>query len=71
MDVSAENLQTIVLQQVSKYDIIDSAVLANALEIDHQLVVGAVKSIQCFEDVIQVEQKTTKKWDLTAEGVKV
>lgn len=71
MDVSAENIQKIVLEQISKYDIIDSSVLANALEIDHQLVVGAVKSIQCFEDVIQVEQKTSKKWDLTAEGIKV
>jgi len=57
MDLSSENVQKIVLEQISKYDIIDSSVLANALEVDHQLIVGAVKSIQCFEDVIQVEQK--------------
>jgi len=71
MDLSSENLQKIVLEQVNKHDIIDSSVLANALEVDHQLIVGAVKSIQCFEDVIKVEQKVTKKWELTAEGVNV
>ncbi|XP_072925065.1 phenylalanine--tRNA ligase alpha subunit [Hemitrygon akajei] len=46
----------------------DSAELARDLGVDHQLVVGAVKSLQTLDDVIEAEQRSHKHWELTEEG---
>ena len=39
------------LRQLDQADAIDSVDLAKTLNVDHQKVVGAIKSIQCIGDV--------------------
>ncbi|XP_078285637.1 phenylalanine--tRNA ligase alpha subunit isoform X1 [Rhinoraja longicauda] len=46
----------------------DSAHLAHSLDLDHQVVVGAVKSLQTLGDIIEAEQRSHKHWELTEEG---
>ncbi|XP_012889708.1 PREDICTED: phenylalanine--tRNA ligase alpha subunit isoform X1 [Dipodomys ordii] len=47
---------------------LDSAELAAQLGVEHQAVVGAVKSLQALGEVIEAELRSTKRWELTAEG---
>uniref|UniRef100_A0A9J8BR01 Phenylalanine--tRNA ligase alpha subunit n=1 Tax=Cyprinus carpio carpio TaxID=630221 RepID=A0A9J8BR01_CYPCA len=47
---------------------IDSQDVAADLGVDHQLIVGAVKSLQALGEVISAEQKSSKRWELTGEG---
>ncbi|XP_059496040.1 phenylalanine--tRNA ligase alpha subunit isoform X2 [Stegostoma tigrinum] len=49
----------------------DSGELAARLGLDHQLVVGAVKSLQTLGDVIEAELRSTKRWELTDEGKEI
>ncbi|KYO25713.1 phenylalanine--tRNA ligase alpha subunit isoform X2 [Alligator mississippiensis] len=44
---------------------------AAALGLDHQLLVGAVKSLQALGEVIEAEQRSSKHWELTAEGTEI
>ena len=67
----SEKLSSTVLQQIDKYSTVDTHVLAAALEVDHQSIVGLIKSLQCFEDLIKVEPRTIKKWEVTKEGLQV
>ncbi|XP_042145507.1 phenylalanine--tRNA ligase alpha subunit, partial [Ixodes scapularis] len=60
-----------VLLHVAEHGATDSLDLAYRLDVDHQKVVGAIKSIQSFGDVIQAEQRSTRLWELTAEGQEV
>ncbi len=48
--------------------LVDSLLLSKELGEDHQRVVGAIKSLQALGGLIDVEQKTTAKWELTPEG---
>ncbi|GAB1293399.1 Phenylalanine--tRNA ligase alpha subunit [Apodemus speciosus] len=47
---------------------LDSAELATQLGVEHQAVVGAVKSLQALGEVIEAELRSTKCWELTAEA---
>ncbi|XP_026997552.2 phenylalanine--tRNA ligase alpha subunit [Tachysurus fulvidraco] len=47
---------------------VDSQDVAGSLSVDHQVVVGAVKSIQSLGEVIDAEQRSSKHWELTGEG---
>ncbi|KAL2100949.1 hypothetical protein ACEWY4_002710 [Coilia grayii] len=47
---------------------VDSQDVACALSVDHQVVVGAVKSLQALGDLISAEQRSSKHWELTGEG---
>ncbi|XP_062387863.1 phenylalanine--tRNA ligase alpha subunit isoform X2 [Sardina pilchardus] len=47
---------------------VDSQDVATALSVDHQVVVGAVKSLQSLGDIISAEQRSSKHWELTGEG---
>ncbi|XP_074641944.1 phenylalanine--tRNA ligase alpha subunit-like [Tubulanus polymorphus] len=49
-------------------DGVDSEVVATSFGIEHQKIVGAIKSIECFGDVINTKQQTSKRWDLSKEG---
>ncbi|XP_052229618.1 phenylalanine--tRNA ligase alpha subunit-like isoform X4 [Dreissena polymorpha] len=60
-----------VLQYLEKADSVDSVDLANHLNVDHQKVVGAIKSIQSLGEVINAEQKVNKSLELTDEGKEV
>ncbi|KAL7988343.1 hypothetical protein Chor_007262 [Crotalus horridus] len=44
---------------------------ATALGLEHQVLVGAVKSLQALGEVIEAEQRTSKKWELTPEGQEI
>uniref|UniRef100_A0A8C1QZI8 phenylalanine--tRNA ligase n=1 Tax=Cyprinus carpio TaxID=7962 RepID=A0A8C1QZI8_CYPCA len=58
-----------VLRLVEKVDGgTDSQDVAADLGVDHQVIVGAVKSLQALGEVISAEQKSSKHWELTGEG---
>uniref|UniRef100_A0A8C3M4S4 phenylalanine--tRNA ligase n=1 Tax=Chrysolophus pictus TaxID=9089 RepID=A0A8C3M4S4_CHRPC len=44
---------------------------ATALGLDHQTLVGAVKSLQALGEVIEAETRATTRWELSAEGEEV
>lgn len=50
---------------------LDSAELAAKLGLEHQAVVGAVKSLQALGEVIEAELRSAKRWELTAEGEEI
>ncbi|CAF98221.1 unnamed protein product [Tetraodon nigroviridis] len=52
-------------------DGIDSLEAAKSLSVDHQVIVGAVKSLQASENVISAELRSSKHWGLTVEGTEV
>uniref|UniRef100_A0A665W1J9 phenylalanine--tRNA ligase n=1 Tax=Echeneis naucrates TaxID=173247 RepID=A0A665W1J9_ECHNA len=57
------------LRRVEKVDDgVDSLEVATSLELDHQVIVGAVKSLQAVGDVISAELRSSKHWELTDEG---
>ncbi|CAG7826407.1 unnamed protein product, partial [Allacma fusca] len=49
-------------------DGVSSLQLATELEEDHQKIVGAIKSLQSLGDIVEAEQATSSRWELTAEG---
>ncbi|XP_027141577.1 phenylalanine--tRNA ligase alpha subunit [Larimichthys crocea] len=60
------------LQRVEKADDgVDSLEVASSLGVDHQVIVGAVKSLQALGDVISAELRSSKRWELTAEGTEI
>uniref|UniRef100_A0A1A8R5F9 Phenylalanine--tRNA ligase alpha subunit n=2 Tax=Nothobranchius pienaari TaxID=704102 RepID=A0A1A8R5F9_9TELE len=60
------------LRQIEKVDGgVDSLELANSLGVDHQVIVGAVKSLQALGDVISAELRSSKHWELTEEGTEI
>ncbi|KAE8620004.1 hypothetical protein XENTR_v10010058 [Xenopus tropicalis] len=50
---------------------VDSLELAALLGVEHQQVVGAVKSLQCLGQIIEAEQRSSKKWELSSEGEEI
>ena len=45
--------------------------IAKTLNEDHQRIVGAIKSLECLDSVIQTEAVSTKVWELTKEGEEI
>ena len=60
-----------ILHFISCHEIIDSQELANEFNEDHQKIIGAVKSLECFGDVIRARKNEVKQWQLTEEGKQV
>uniref|UniRef100_A0A671Y3A7 phenylalanine--tRNA ligase n=1 Tax=Sparus aurata TaxID=8175 RepID=A0A671Y3A7_SPAAU len=52
-------------------DGVDSLEVASSLGVDHQVIVGAVKSLQALGDVISAELRSSKRWELTEEGTEI
>ncbi|KAM4748276.1 phenylalanine--tRNA ligase alpha subunit [Rhinophrynus dorsalis] len=50
---------------------LDSLELANGLGVDHQQVVGAVKSLHSLGEIIEAEQRSSKRWELSSEGEEI
>ncbi|XP_006874325.1 PREDICTED: phenylalanine--tRNA ligase alpha subunit isoform X2 [Chrysochloris asiatica] len=50
---------------------LDSTELAAELGVEHQAVVGAVKSLQALGEVIEAELRSSKRWELTPEGEEI
>uniref|UniRef100_A0A3B3X8N5 Phenylalanine--tRNA ligase alpha subunit n=1 Tax=Poecilia mexicana TaxID=48701 RepID=A0A3B3X8N5_9TELE len=60
------------LQRIEKVDGgADSQEVAASLGVDHQVIVGAVKSLQTLGDVISAELRSSKHWELTEEGTEI
>jgi len=69
--MSDENLPELILVEIEKSGSVSSQDLARKLNCDHQRIVGAVKSLQCHEDVVNVSMESIKRWELTEEGREV
>ncbi|XP_064479392.1 phenylalanine--tRNA ligase alpha subunit-like [Ornithodoros turicata] len=63
-----EDIVERVLHHVDKNGPVDSLELARLFSVDHQKIVGAVKSIQSFGEVILADLRSSKAWELTGEG---
>jgi len=57
-----------ILQFLDKNDNLQSLDFAKELAVDHQKIVGAIKSLESLGDVIKSEMETVKRWTLTKEG---
>lgn len=57
-----------ILEYLSKSDEVNSLDLANIFQEDHQKVIGAIKSLQAIGNLINANQVSSKKWELTEEG---
>ncbi|TRY75361.1 hypothetical protein TCAL_00765 [Tigriopus californicus] len=57
-----------ILRHLDQHDPVDSVSLAQAWSLDHQKIVGAIKSLECLGEVIQTQIDTLKHWELTPEG---
>ncbi|CAG0918167.1 unnamed protein product [Notodromas monacha] len=56
------------LSLIAKENHVSSLIAAEKLGVDHQRVVGAVKSLQSLDGFIVAEQSSSKTWSLTSEG---
>ena len=65
------DLSSKVLEQINKYATVETHVLAAALDVDHQAIIGLIKSFQCFDGLIEVEPKSVKKLEVTKDGLQV
>ncbi|KAA3676227.1 phenylalanyl-tRNA synthetase alpha chain, partial [Paragonimus westermani] len=57
-----------ILGQLDGCDTLSSLTLADLLNVDHQTVVGGIKSLQSMGEVINCEQVTETVYELTNEG---
>lgn len=64
----AENKAQEILYFLAEHKILDSYQYACEYGQDHQMIVGAIKSLQSLGDVVQVEQLQSDRWVLTDEG---
>lgn len=64
-------LQEILLTRLENVDSLNTLDLSKELDIDHQKIVGCMKSIQTFPDVLEANSKQTKTWQLSKEGLDV
>lgn len=47
---------------------INTLTIATLLDVDHQKIVGTIKSLNEFKDFIEIKQLSEKKWQPTQEG---
>ncbi|CAG2105904.1 unnamed protein product [Medioppia subpectinata] len=66
--MSDKTLSEDILRLLNERSTINSLSLSNELSIDHQKIVGVIKSLQSFGDIIQCSQHESKRFDLTREG---
>ncbi|XP_053394586.1 phenylalanine--tRNA ligase alpha subunit-like [Mercenaria mercenaria] len=67
----ADELAASVLKYLSENEPIDTQDLAKVLNVDHQKIVGVVKSLQSLGEIINAEQRLNKSYELTEEGKQV
>ncbi len=64
-DISARILERLTVGEV------DSLAVSREWSVDHQRVVGAIKSLECLDDVVRAEIQSGSSWQLTEEGKEV
>lgn len=65
------DLSEALLAEVNTAEPVDSRNFATKLNLNHQAIVGAVKSLQSLGNIIKVEDQQNKSWQLTDEGQSV
>lgn len=69
--MSTPSLSETILSLIDKQDgsdLLDTLQISSILLEDHQKVVGAVKSLQLIDNLINVQEKSLQIWELTDEG---
>lgn len=61
-------IQDQILSTLSSREKIDSTELSSILKLPHTKIVGALKSIHAFGNMIEMTQRTQTGWELTSEG---
>lgn len=56
------------LNYVNEHDGVNTLDLVSAFGVDHQKIVGALKSIEATGNVLSTKSVTTTVWELTEEG---
>lgn len=71
--MSSSSLPETILSLIDKHkgEPLDTLQISSILSEDHQKIVGAVKSLQTIENLIDVQEKSLKVWELTDEGREV
>jgi len=65
------DLAELLLLEVSSKESVDSRDLAKQFKVNHQSIVGAIKSLQSHGNVIQAKDQQHRSWQLTDEGLSV
>ncbi|CAF0732750.1 unnamed protein product [Adineta steineri] len=65
---TSSSLQTDILSYLSTHDELNTWTYANEHKIDHQLVIGTIRSIQSIGDIIKIEQHTNRSIAPSDEG---
>lgn len=60
-----------ILKYVDENGKVDTLDLVPVFEVDHQKIVGALKSIEANGELLQTEQTSHKSWELSVEGKEV
>lgn len=60
-----------ILKYVDENGKVDSLDLVPVFGVDHQKIVGALKSIEANGELLNTEQTSHKSWELTGEGKEV
>lgn len=60
-----------ILQYIELNDKVDTLDLTGVFNVDHQKIIGAVKSIEATGELLNSEQTSRKAWELTGEGKSV
>lgn len=60
-----------ILKYVDDNGKVDTLDLVPVFGVDHQKIIGALKSIEANGELLQTEQTSRKTWDLTEEGKSV
>uniref|UniRef100_A0A1X7TUQ5 Phenylalanyl-tRNA synthetase domain-containing protein n=2 Tax=Amphimedon queenslandica TaxID=400682 RepID=A0A1X7TUQ5_AMPQE len=71
MASQTESLPDALLEALAEKGRVDSYEYATSVGRNHQDVVGAVKSLESFGDILKTEQKQTELWELTEEGKEI
>lgn len=57
-----------ILNHVNEHENVNTLDLVSIFEVDHQKIIGALKSIEATGNVLTSKPVTTKSWELTEEG---
>lgn len=60
-----------ILKHVDENGQVDTLDLANVFDVEHQKIIGALKSIEANGELLRTEQTSRKTWELTEEGKSV
>eukprot|EP00126_Sphaerothecum_destruens_P012354 Sdes_comp21189_c0_seq1m19850 len=66
--MKTEQIQELILNRLNQKNNLNSDTFSTEYSLEHQSVVGAIKSLQCLGSVIEVSQEDYHQWALSSEG---